>query len=294
MHPLHAATLTVADTANAAARFERWFGYDRVEMALVAPELAHSWGAQAVALARMVVLKPPTPDGSFLRLIEQRPEPSFRPLRSFGWAAIEICVSDVEAVAARLADSPFSIIGRPKPLDGWPSIKPMQVEGPDGEIIYLTEIQACPPGMKLRQAKTLIDSLFILVAAHSNLASARNWYAERLGLGIGPINAISYTMLQNSFAMPGARFELCTGGLGDTAFLELDQYPPAATPRPRFAAHLAPGCAIGTLALAEFARLEPFALAAAIRPAGAFYGGRQAITLIGPDGILLEIVEATA
>ncbi len=292
MHPLHAATLTVQDAAAGAARYERWFGYERIETALVTPDLARSWGAEATAQARMIVLRAPVPSGSFLRLIEQRREPTYRPLRSFGWAAIEICVQDVDAVAARLADSPFKIIGPPKPLDGWPSIKPMQVEGPDAEIVYLTEIQTCPPGMQLRQAQTLIDSLFILVAAHSDLTGARDWYQQRLGLKIGPISAIAYTMLQNSFTMPGMTFELCTGGFGETVFLELDQYPPAAESRPRFAAHLAPACAIGTLTVPDLAPFEAHAIATPITPSGAFYGGHRALTLSGPDGILLELIEA--
>jgi hypothetical protein len=294
VHPLRAATLTVTDAAAAAARYERWFGYDRIETALVSPALARAWGAQANAQARMIVLRAPTPDGSFLRLVEQRREPAYRPLRTYGWAAIEICVSDVEAVAARLSDSPFRIIGPPKPLDGWPSIKPMQVEGPDGEIVYLTEIQTCPPGMKLRQAQALIDSLFILVAAHSDLTSARAWYAERLGLTIGPVSAIAYTMLQNSFTTPDAKFELCTAGLGDQVFLELDQYPPAAEPRPRFAGHLPPGCAIGTLAVDDITPFEAHAIATPVKPGGAIYGDHSALTLIGPDGILLELVETAS
>jgi catechol 2,3-dioxygenase-like lactoylglutathione lyase family enzyme len=291
VHPLHAATLTVEDAAAAAARYERWFGYERVETALVTPDLARSWGAQATAQARMIVLRPPAPGGSFLRLIEQRREPTYRPLRTYGWAAIEICVRDVDAVAARLVASPFTIIGPPKPLDGWPSIKPMQVEGPDGEIVYLTEIQSCPPGMKLRQAQTLIDSLFILVAAHSDLAGARAWYERRLGLAVGPTQALAYSMLQNSFAMPGAKFELCTAGFGDLTFLELDQYPAAATPRPRFAAHLPPGCAIGTLSVSDLAPLAAHANAAPITPGGTIYGASRALTLSGPDGILIELVE---
>lgn len=294
MHPLHGATLTVADAAAAAVRYERWFGYERIEMAPVDPALARSWGADAVAQARMITLKPPIPDGSFLRLIEQRSEPTYRPLRTYGWAAIEICVSDVEAVAARLAPSPFRIIGPPKPLDGWPSIKPMQVAGPDGEIVYLTEIQTCPPGMQLRQAQTLIDSLFILVAAHSDLDSARRWYGERLGLDVGPVSAIAYTMLQNSFAMPDAKFDLCTAGRDGAVFLELDQYPPAATPRPRFPAYLAPGCAIGTFLTPDLAPLLAQAIAAPVQPVSAFYQGRRAVSLHGPDGILIEVVETAA
>jgi hypothetical protein len=292
MHPLHAATLTVADAQAAAARYEAWFDYRRREDARVSAALAHSWGAPACEGARMIVMQPADPAGSFLRLIEQPPTPSYQPLRSFGWAAIEICVQDVAAVEARMTTSPFEIIGPSKPLDGWPSIKPMQIKGPDGEIVYLTEIQACPPGMLLRQAQSMIDSLFILVAAFSNLEQARGFATETLGLSVGAVSAINYTMLQKSFAMPTAKFELCTANLGALAFLELDQYPAQATSRPRLPEFLPPGCALGGLNLPDLDRFASLAIAPPQLLPGPYYQGRRALTLRGPDDILIELIES--
>src|SRR5690606_18824638 len=97
--------------------------------------------------------------------------PEYAPLRTFGWAAIEICVQDTLTTFARMSepDCPFEVIGPPRELDGMPMIFPMQVKGPDGEIVYLTQIRSDPPGMALPRAESAIDRLFILVLACSDL-----------------------------------------------------------------------------------------------------------------------------
>ena len=43
--------------------------------------------------------------------------------------------------------SPFEIIGPPREIDGVPAIYPLQVRGPDEEIVYLTQIRADLPAV---------------------------------------------------------------------------------------------------------------------------------------------------
>ena len=65
----------------------------------------------------------------FLRFVEGDAPESLVPLRTFGWAALEICVQNVLAVNERLRSSPFEIIGPPRENEGLPSILP----SPPGE-----------------------------------------------------------------------------------------------------------------------------------------------------------------
>ncbi|HEY1130250.1 MAG TPA: hypothetical protein VGF12_12680 [Roseateles sp.] len=81
-----------------------------------------------------------------LRLIEL-PAAAARPTRlSHGWMALEVLVRDVDALGDRLLDSPFEIVGPPADLAVSPAIRAMQVVGPAGEMLYLTQVkQPVPP-----------------------------------------------------------------------------------------------------------------------------------------------------
>ncbi len=81
-----------------------------------------------------------------LRLIEL-PVASPRPTRlSHGWLALEVLVRDVDALGQRLQGSGFDIVGAPADLAVSPAIRAMQVIGPAGEMLYLTQVkQAVPP-----------------------------------------------------------------------------------------------------------------------------------------------------
>jgi catechol 2,3-dioxygenase-like lactoylglutathione lyase family enzyme len=288
---LRAATLSVRDPGATAARYAQWLDYEIVERGEVAPDLARSWNAPAAAGRAFVVCRPASGAEVFLRFVQSDPTPDYRPLRSFGWAAIEISVQDTLAVAERMAASPFEIIGPPRELDGMPEIFPMQVQGPDGEIVYLTQIRANPKGVRLAAAQSLIDRLFILVLATSDLGAARAWFDQSLGLAVGPEVALRYTMLNKAFDLHAEeKHRIATAGHEIDVFLELDQYPAAATPRTRAAGELPPGVAIATLSHPDLASIAGEGVGAPARRDGVIYAGRPSITLAGPDGSLVELI----
>jgi hypothetical protein len=74
-------------------------------------------------------------------------------------------------------------------------------------------------------------------------------------------------------------------------FLELDQYPGAATPRPVHAGELPPGIAIATFKHPEFDRLTGPWIVPPARRDGIVYKGGRAGTMRAPDGTLVEVVE---
>lgn len=295
MKLLRAATVCVADLDRARANYERFFDYRTLESGALDAGTAASWGAPKAAGARSAVLGPASGAEIYLRLVEQAPHPDYEPLRTYGWAAIEICVEDVLAAHARMKESPFVVIGPPREIEGLPAIYPMQVRGPDGEIVYLTQIRDDLPAYDLPRATAPIDRLFIFVLACSDMGASIRFASEKLGLSLGREMEIVYTMLANAFSLPVEQLHAIATVIHERdVFLEFDQYPPAATPRPQAKGMLPPGIAVGSLTLPDFeARIDALQgwliAPPAVQP-GVVYGGRKSATLRGPDGTLFEVV----
>ncbi len=293
MNLLRAATLTVADPEATAARYAEWLDYSIVERGAIDPDLAAAWGTPASAGRAFVLCRPASGQDVFLRFVQGDPPKAYRPLRTFGWAALEICVADMLAVAERMARSPFEIIGPPRELDGMPEIFPMQVRGPDDEIVYLTQIRGQTPGNRLPVAQSLIDRLFILVLAGSDLAAMRAWFADEVKLTVGPEIALRYTMISKAFGLdPETKHVIATAGHDIDTFLEFDQYPDEATARPHEPGALPPGIAMVTLDHPHLDGVSAPWLSAPTPRAGALYGERRQGVLRGPDGTLVELVGA--
>lgn len=293
MHLLRAGTISVADLDRSRELYERWLDCRALEQGEVGSALAASWGTPAVAGARCAVLGPASGADIYLRLIEAPPVAGFRPLVSYGWAALEFCVADVLAVNERMLQSPFEIIGPPRRIEGLDAIFPMQVQGPDGEICYFTQINSDLPDFRLPRAKTLFDHLFINVLAASDMPATHRWMVRQLGLAIGrEAMELVYTLLAKAFGTPAEQlYTISTVVHERDIFLEVDQLPPQAGPRPRHPGWLPPGIAMTTLKVPSLdAIAAPFIAAPQIQN-GALYHGRPSATVTDPDGALFELVE---
>jgi catechol 2,3-dioxygenase-like lactoylglutathione lyase family enzyme len=295
MKLLRAATLTVADLEAAQRRYADYMDHVTVETGRLPEALAQAWGAPASAGLPYAVMAPSSGTPIYLRLVQQPPHTDFEPLKTYGWAAIEICVQDVLATNERLKGGPFEVIGPPREIDGLPAIYPMQVKGPDGEIVYLTQIRTDLPAYDLPRAATPIDKLFIFVLACSDMHASIRFAEEKLGLSLGRDMEIVYTMLANAFGTPHERLYTISTVIHERdVFLEFDQLPPMATPRPQHRGMLPPGVAMGSLLVPDFdARVDRFQSWLIAPPAtydGPIYDGRRAATMRGPDGALFELV----
>ena len=292
MRLLRAATLSTPDVKAAARRYAEWFDYVVVEEGELPRALAASWRTPMASRAPYAVLQPRSGADVFLRFVEGQTPPEYRALRTYGWAAIEICVEDVLAVDARMKRSPFEIIGPPREIAGLPAIFPMQVKGPDGEIVYLTQIRDDLPAYDLPRAASPIDKLFICVLACSDMEKSLRWFEDAVGLAAGRSMDIEYTMLAAAFGTPKEQlYTIATMIHGRDVFLELDQYPPAATPRPQHPGALPPGVAMVTLKHPDFDGVKGEWISAPARHEGPIYGGGRSGVLRDPDGALVEIVE---
>ncbi len=82
---------------------------------------------------------------------------------------------DVRALQTALHGSPFQILGPPRENAALPAILPMQVLGPDQEMIFLTEIRDDLPALDLPRAAAPVDALFILVIGCQDLDESGHW-----------------------------------------------------------------------------------------------------------------------
>jgi len=253
---------------------------------------AAAWGAPASAGRRYAIGRPSSGADVFLRFVEGTPPADYRPLRSYGWAAIEICVQDTDAVHERLRPSPFEIIGAPRQLDGMPEIYPMQVKGPDGEIVFLTQIKAQLKNCDLPMAESMIDRLFIVVLACAGIEGSIAWFERVLGFASGDAVAIAYGTLSNAFGLPRDHKHVIAIGLHDRdCFLEFDQYPAAATVRPRVPGALPPGVAVASFHHPSLSTVRGEWITPPRHRAGAIYDGALSGTLLAPDDTLVELIE---
>jgi catechol 2,3-dioxygenase-like lactoylglutathione lyase family enzyme len=292
MKLLRAATLTVADLDAAEALYRDFLDYTTVSRGTLGADLAEAFDAPKSAHARSLVMAPASGAEIYLRLVEQKPVPEYKPLTTYGWNSIEICVQDVLAAHERIKPSPFEVIGPPREIEGLPAIYPMQMKGPDGEIVYLTQIRDNLPAYDLPRATAPIDRLFILVIGCSDMHASLKWFDDTLGFETGRVMEIEYHMLADAFGTPRTELHTISTGIhGRDVFLELDQYPAAATERPQHEGMLVPGCCVGSFLHPDFDSIKGDWVSPPKVRDGAPYNGKRSGTLRGPDGLLVEVIE---
>jgi catechol 2,3-dioxygenase-like lactoylglutathione lyase family enzyme len=286
--------VTTPDLDAALDDYHGRLGLNIVERGELTAELAASWGCPNSAGARIAMLQPQSGGHCFVRLVEQPVPDKFRPTRTYGWAAYEFSVQDVYGWPDRLAGSGFDIIGPPKELAGLPYFVPMQVTGRGREMIYLNEVRENTPSTDLPKANALTDHIFICILATHDREANLAWYKERLGLDEAGTYTLEYTMINKAFGLvDGTQSTITMLQKGRLPILEVDDYPEAATVRPRAAGCLPPGNALVTLAVNSLDAVKAdFIQPPAVR-GGAIYADKRSATVVGMAGELLELVEIT-
>ena len=227
--------------------------------------------------ARQACLRPASGQRRFIRLVEAAEAVGHVPLRHLGWSAIEIVVQDLDRVAAELRVSPFRILGPPETLDlGFTDrIRAMQVAGPSGEVLYLTEIDGPIPGFDLPEARSLVDGAFVAVLGASSMQASLRFHCDLFGRASGPILEARVACLSAAHGLPSAtRHSLSTVALPDMCLLEIDAYPTGASPAMPTPCGLPAG-----IAFASFHALP-----------GEMSDVPGGTLLRGPDGELIEIL----
>ena len=290
--PVLLASVLVADLAAAIAAYDEVLTYRPVDAGKVDGDLARSWGAPGVSSNPFAVLAPESGAPGWIRFVEGEVPPDHRPLASTGWAAIEILVEDPDALAARLADSPFDIIGPPAPLRSFPEIKAMQAIGPAGEVLYLTNVPSGGGEQDLPTVQSAVDRVFIVVLGVPDFDHALADFETRFSLPARPARKRGIYFIGPGYGLAVTDpLRMTTIQLAGKSLIQVDEYPADAPPRARANGGLPAGFAMTSFAVPSLAPYLDAALAPPVRPSAAPYEGRAAITLHGPGGALIELIE---
>ncbi len=190
-------------------------------------------------------MAPAAGDDFVFRFIETPAEPGYRAFSRHGWNAVELIVARVDALALRLAASPFEIVAPPMDLSFCPDIRAMQIRGPGGEIIYLTEFKKQVPGLDAPPARCEVDRAFIVIACGSSLDAMQDFYATRFDVPRTPALESRVQTMALEFGLSREhRFRIAALPLGGNCYIEADEMPAAARPLPAEQHELPPGIAI--------------------------------------------------
>jgi hypothetical protein len=285
-------TVTASNVAAVAAAYERWLGYQIVKRNAVSSELARLWQTPNVAGRAQCWLQPASGEPVYLRFIEAPSVTGYAPLRTYGWNAIELLAADPDDLAARLADSPFEIIGPPRNLRFSEHIRAMQAIGPAQELLYFTRITPGKTALNLGHARSFVDRPFIVVNGGADLEALRTFYAEHLKLKVSPASSGRIAVLSRAYGLDeDATQMLALAALPERFAIELDQYPAAAIARPQAAGELPPGIASVSFTLGS---LDEIAWPWRHAPQAISewpYDGRRAAVAVGAAGEWIELIE---
>ena len=222
---------------------------------------ARAWQLPGAEGCRTITLYPASGARSFVRFIESATVKPSRPLTNTGWTAVELVVQDLDALAAGLADGPFRVIGPPAVLDFefTDQLRAMQVVGPAGEVLYLTEIGGDIPGFELPVAHSPVDRIFVAVLGTRRLKQAAGFYAVHTVNQPGPPIDARVRVLAAAHGLPfDATFRLQTFALPASTLIEIDDLPATTTqPSPVSRCGLPAGIAIMTFGDGEYCGFSP-------------------------------------
>ena len=185
-------------------------------------ERAEQLGASRMAGARYARLAN-EPGEDWLELIEHCGAAELDPFAHSGWFSLEISVADVDHLRTTLDENMFRVIGEPANLEMSDNIRAMQVIGPAGEVLYLTEIKAEVPPFDLPFARCAVDRLFIPVILAGNRDTAAAVY-EQLNGHAGMRFDTKITVINRARGLDiSTQHPVCAQQLAGANLIEIDQ-----------------------------------------------------------------------
>ncbi|MEM9305015.1 MAG: hypothetical protein AAGE01_23090 [Pseudomonadota bacterium] len=277
--PVTGGLVVVSDLAAAALAYTRWLHLEHRGTASIDAAFAAALGRPELAGAATAQLGPVGGDGHWLELVEDPEAVAIEAFHPPGWMALEVCVQGVDGFGASLRESPFAIAGEPANLAVGDAIRAMQVIGPGGEILYLTEIFDDLPPFELPRARFPVDQLFIPVLAASELDATLAFLEDVLEVAALRFDTRLGSLSRALGRDPESLYPVATMQLSGACLFEIDQLPGAPAPRPL----RSQGIAAITLQTADAERLAA--------RSGAM-STRQGVVLIGPDGERIVLTPA--
>ena len=178
--PVIMGTLLTRDLAACTDEYTTYLHASVQRQAKVSDDQAAFWGTPHLTGCAYAILVNELGE-PFLRIVED-PDCTVRDtLKHTGWMALEIVVADVDAIAASLVGSPFEVLRPVADLSLSSQIRAVQVRGPAGEILYLTQIKGEVPPFELPRAKCAVDKVFIPVLCTHDRTKTLAFYEELSG-----------------------------------------------------------------------------------------------------------------
>lgn len=241
-----------------------------------------------------LLMAPEAADDFVFRFIELPAVPGFRAFTRHGWHAAELIVDRVDPLAEQLRDSPFEIVAPPLDLSFCPDIRAMQIRGPGGEIIYLTEFKKPVPGLDSPPARCAVDRTFIVIVGGASLEGMQRYFNHTFGVPeTPPMESRVQTMAIEFGLSREHRFRLAALPLQGRCYIEADEMPPAARTLPDQQLEMPAGIAMVSFHIQEPAK--GFTSPLGPSPAGGPpYADATAVGCArGAAGELLELIQVT-
>jgi len=287
------ATIAAADIGEIEARYTKWLGYVVRERGKVPASLAASWGAPKAAGRPYVLMSSPGWPDVYIRAVQTPAVKGYEPMTTWGWNAIEIVVDDPDATRAKFREAPFTVIGEPENLQGYPSIRAFQVTGSAQEVLYLTAETGDRTKSPLPSPNGAVGRPFIMVVAGPDIEKLRSFYGDNLHITSAPARERTLGLLQKAQHLaPDSLLPITTGRLAMPGnLLEFDGYSAKTTARPHPKGELPPGVAMTSFGVVNLDDIDlPFVKKPMTEKSRA-YGGKRTATVVGPAGELIELIE---
>jgi len=269
--PIASVTIVTPDLARSEAAYAGSLGYQPGERGLVTAAQAAAWGRPDSAGSRYLVVHPPAGRDFGFRFIEATQSPPYRAFASHGWNAAELIVRDVDALAVSLRGSPFQMLGPPQDLSFTDAIRAMQVRGPAGEILYLTQFKRQLETLPSPAARCEVDRVFIVIVGGASLDELVGFYARTFAVPEPQRMESRVKAMSEVFGLsPEHRYRIAALSLQGGCYIEADQMPQEARAPVVSATRLPPGIGIVSFRAA----------------------GRAPGCVNGPAGELIEILPA--
>ena len=233
--PIAMMTFTSPDLDAVQDRYERYLHYELRAEGVISKELAESWRAPNVAGRRYILLGPASGEKIYLRAIEGPKTPGFEPLKSYGWTTAEIVVQDAFTLSAALKGTPFveETANRVIPLDFTDDIINFRVVGPNGEALYLTQLDDEVPNFPFAKPHSYVDHIFMTLVTNKSPREAQIFYEN-----------LFHLTSMSPFGLGEDKLHVMN--LPNGCILELDSPGPDTTVRPQIDGELPPGMAMST------------------------------------------------
>jgi hypothetical protein len=224
--------------------YGEYLGYQVSSRGAITQTEADAWGAPAMAGAANLSMQPAVGNDFEFRFVAGATYPDYVPLTTYGWNASEIMVENVDAMAERVANSPFKIVGEPRNLSFSDDIRAMQLCGPANEIVYLTEFKNPVPGLSVPTPRSPVDRTFIVILGGGSMHELQDFYHNTFGIARTPIVESRVTMLSKALNVSiETLYPIAALTLEGDSLLEVDEMPVSVGPRACSDGYLPPGIA---------------------------------------------------